>query len=298
MTDQKNHLQGVFYCLLSYTVWGLFPLYWRLLKNVSPMEILAHRVLWSFVFMYLLCVFWKKKSLRQVFKDKKQMLKLVLCGSIISVNWGLYIWAVSNNHVVDASLGYYINPLLNVLLGVLFFKERLNKIQIIAVVLVFSGVVYFGYEHGSLPWISLILGLSFAIYASIKKTLSIGSLQGLTIETLSVTPIALLYLSSLFFRHENAIFAISPLITVLLIMAGIVTALPLFWFGIAANKIPLSTIGFLQYISPTLQLLIGIMVFGEAFTTAHAICFYCIWAGLLLYSVNLVASIKKSGFKT
>ena len=292
MTEQKNHLQGVLYSLLSYTVWGLFPLYWWLLKDIAPMEVLAHRILWSFVFMYLFCVFWKRKSLRPVFKDKKQTLKLALCGGIISINWGLYIWAVSNGHVVDASLGYYINPLLNVLLGVLFFKERLNKAQIIAVVLAFSGVAYFSYEHGSLPWISLVLGLSFAVYASIKKTLTIGSLQGLTVETLLVMPVALLYLSFLFVEHENAIFAVSPLITTLLITAGMVTALPLFWFGIAANKIPLSTIGFLQYISPTLQLLIGITLFGEAFTTAHVVCFCCIWAGLLLYSGDMIGRFR------
>ena len=297
MTKQKNHLQGVLYSLLCYTVWGLFPLYWKLLKDVSPVEVLAHRILWSFVFMYLFCVFWKRKSLRPVFKDKKQTLKLALCGGIISVNWGLYIWAVSNNHVVDASLGYYINPLLNVLLGILFFKERLNRAQTVAVVLAFAGVAYFSYDHGSLPWISLILGLSFAIYASIKKTLTVSSLQGLTVETLLVTPMALLYLTFLFSKHENAIFAISPLMTFLLIMAGVVTALPLFWFGIATGKIPLSTIGFLQYVSPTLQLLIGVVVFGEAFTTAHVVCFCCIWTGLALYSGDMVKRMKKIIFK-
>jgi chloramphenicol-sensitive protein RarD len=292
MTDSKNHLRGVLYCLLCYSVWGLFPLYWKLLSEVSPVEVLMHRILWSFVFMYLFCVVWKKKSLRPVFNDTKQTLKLALCGIIISVNWGLYIWAISNDHVVDASLGYYINPLLNVLLGILFFRERLNRAQILAFVLAFSGGAYLTYDYGSLPWISLILGISFAIYASIKKTLTVSSLQGLTVETLLITPIALLYLTFLFTKHENAIFTVSPLITFLLIMAGVVTALPLFWFGIAANKIPLSTIGFMQYISPTLQLLIGILVFGEAFTTAHIVCFCCIWAGLLVYSTDMIKIVS------
>jgi len=181
---------------------------------------------------------------------------------------------------------------MTVVLGVLFFKERLNRSQIAAVVLAFSGVAYFTYDHGSLPWISLILGLSFAIYGSIKKTLTVSSLQGLTVETILIAPVALLYLSFLFVKHENAIFVISPLITFLLMMAGVVTALPLFWFGIAANKVPLSTIGFMQYISPTLQLLIGIAVFGEAFTTAHVVCFCCIWAGLLLYSGDMIRRMK------
>jgi chloramphenicol-sensitive protein RarD len=243
--------------------------------------------------MYLFCVVWKRKSLFSVLKDKKQTLKLALCGVVISVNWGLYIWAVNNNHIVDASLGYYINPLLNVLLGILFFKERLNRMQIIAFALAFAGVAYFTYDHGSLPWISLVLGLSFAIYGSLKKTLTVSSLQGLTVETLLITPAALFYLTFLFAKHENAIFAVSPTITLLLIFAGLVTALPLYWFGIAANKIPLSTIGFMQYISPTLQLLIGVTVFGEAFTTAHVVCFCCIWAGLAVYSGDMVRRIKK-----
>jgi chloramphenicol-sensitive protein RarD len=292
MIDQKTDLKGVFYCALSYFTWGLFPLYWKLIRNVSALEILAHRIFWSFIFMYLLYMMRKKQPLHLCFKDKKLILKLGLCGVLICINWGIYIWAVNNNHIVDASLGYYINPLFNVLLGIVFFRERLNRMQIVAVLLAFTGVAYFTINHGTFPWISLVLGLSFALYASIKKTLSVSSLQGLTIETSLVMPFALFYLAFLFFRQENAIFAISTSTTILLILAGVVTALPLFWFGIGANKLPLSTIGFLQYISPSLQLLIGIVVFGEDFQTNHVICFIFIWTGLALYSFDMVKKLR------
>lgn len=293
-SEQKNeYLRGIFFALLAYFSWGTFPLFWKQLSHVTALEILSHRIIWSFIFMFLLCLLQKIKIF-PLFKDIKLILKLFLCGSLMCVNWGLYIWAVNNGHIIESSLGYYINPLESILIGLIFFKEKLNKSQIAAIVMACAGVAYFTITHGSLPWISIVLGLSFAIYGAVKKTLQIKSTQGLTIETMLMTPLALLYVTGLFRHHSNFIFNDGILTTSLLIGGGIVTALPLLWFGIAAPRLPLNTIGFIQYISPSLQLLIGVNIYGENFTHAHVVCFTCIWIGLAIYSIDMIKRYRKS----
>ncbi len=288
MDNKKVYLRGVFYAFISYLTWGFFPIYWKQLSHVSPVEILTHRVLWSFVFMLFLSLFWKKEKLLPLFKNKRLILTLFACGTLVTLNWGVYIWAVNNNHILDASLGYYINPLVSILLGTIFFKERFNKIQLLSIILACLGVAYLTFNYGRLPIISIILSLSFAIYGSLKKRLTISSMQSLTIETLLMSPFALTYLIFLFSKGSNSIFNISFSTDILLMCAGIVTALPLYWFGISATKIPLSTNGFLQYITPSCQLLLGIFLFKEHFSEAHIVCFSLIWAGLFLYSLDIL----------
>ena len=220
------------------------------------------------------------------------MLYLLGTSALITLNWTLYIWAVANGHIVDASLGYYVNPFVNVLLGVLFFKERLSGMQKIAIALAFVGVGYLTYSYGNFPFIALILACTFAFYALLRKKARIESMPALTVETVIALPVALGFLVMTFVNHTNS-YALSNVTTLLLIMlAGPITAIPLYLFGKAAETVSMTTLGFVQYVSPTLQLLIGILVFHETFTHAHAICFSFIWLGLILYSIYLVRGEK------
>jgi chloramphenicol-sensitive protein RarD len=213
---------------------------------------------------------------------------------MIGGNWFVYIYAVNHNHIVEASLGYYINPLVNVLLGVLFLHERLRRMQVIAVILALAGVSWLTLHLGRLPWISLYLACSFAFYGLLRKKANLESLPGLLIETLILSPIALFYLiyanqmgTGMFLHH-------SILTDILLILGGPVTAIPLFWFGKAATRIPLSTIGFIQYLSPTFQLLIGLLVYHEEFSPVYLTCFGLVWSGLLIYTFSLVREYRIS----
>jgi chloramphenicol-sensitive protein RarD len=217
---------------------------------------------------------------------------LLLTGTLIGGNWFVYIYAVNHNHIVEASLGYYINPLVNVLLGVVFLHERLRKLQVVAVLFAFIGVTWLTFHLGRVPWISLYLAVSFALYGLFRKKANLESLPGLLIETLLLSPVALIYLlfvnqqgSGLFLHH-------SWLTDALLIMGGPVTAIPLYWFGKAATRIPLSTIGFIQYLSPTLQLLIGLLVYHEAFSPVYLASFGLVWVGLGIYTVSVIRDYR------
>ncbi len=293
MENRKTYLQGLFYGIISNLAWGFFPLYWILLKDVEATEVLANRIIWSFFFMLLYCTLWKKEKILYLVKDRKLMLQLFICGAVMSINWGVYIWAVTHNHVLDASLGYFIIPLILVAIGAIFFKEKFNLTQLIAIILAFVGVAYFTWQHGSFPVVGMVIAISFAIYGSIKKQLKIESMLSLTLETAMMLPFALAYLIYLISTGQSAFTNISISTDALLICAGIVTALPLLWFGISATKIPFSTNGFLQYISPTCQLFLGIFFFNESFTKAHTICFSFIWVGLALYSADMIYQIWK-----
>ena len=284
--------QGILYAIFAYLIWGAMPLYWHLLADITPYEIVAHRVLWSAVLMLILSVIIFKTDFRPILKSGKKMLYLLCTSALITLNWALYIWAVANGHIVDASLGYYINPFVNVLLGVLFLKERLSGMQKIAIALAFVGVAYLTYNYGTFPFIALILACTFAFYALLRKKACVEAMPALTVETAIALPVALGFLVMTFVNHTNS-YALSDITTLLLIMlAGPITAIPLFLFGKATETVSMTTLGFVQYLSPTLQLLIGILVFHEAFTHAHAICFCFIWLGLILYSVYLVSGAK------
>ena len=279
---------GIFYAIFAYIIWGTMPLYWHLLSDITPYEIVAHRVLWSAVLMLILSVLIFKTDFRAILSSRKKMLYLLCTSVLITVNWTLYIWAVEKGHVVDASLGYYINPFMNVILGVLFLKERLLLIQKIALGCALFGVTYLTFSYGTFPFVAIILATTFALYALLRKKAQVKAMPALTVETAIVLPIALGFLAMTFVNHTNS-YQLSDYATIILIMlAGPITAIPLFLFGKATETVSMTTLGFIQYVSPTLQLLIGVLLFKEAFTNAHIICFSSIWVGLGLYTVYLV----------
>ena len=289
----SEYRKGLLYGLLCYTIWGLFPLYWRLLDHVDSFEILAHRMLWSAVFMVTLFVGIRHVRLRDHIRSPRQWLMLLLTGALISFNWGLYIWAINHGYILQSSLGYYINPLVNVLLGYLFLHERLNRAQTVALLLALAGVLYFTIDYGHFPIISIGLALSFGIYGLLKKKMGLNATPALTVETLWMMPAALFYITYLCAHGQSALNSFDPLTWLLLLLAGAVTAIPLLLYGKAAERITLTALGFLQYVSPTGQFLIGIFVYKEPFTTAHIVCFACIWTGLAIFTVDTLKRLRK-----
>ena len=291
--QQKLYKTGLVYALISYSIWGVFPLYWKLLLHVPPQQILAHRIVWSLFFLFLILLWSRNKLFIHYLSSPRILGILMLTGALIGSNWFIYIYAVNNNHIVDASLGYYINPMVNVLLGVVFLKERLSRIQLIALAFAFAGVFYLTFHYGKLPVISLVLAFSFGLYGLLRKKANLQSMPGLMVETLLLAPVALWYLWSVNAQGTSVFFHYSTLTDFILILGGPVTALPLFWFGIAATRIPLSTLGFVQYLSPTFQLLIGIFIFSEPFNTAYLISFGLVWTGLIIYTYSVIHALKR-----
>src|SRR5699024_7473277 len=268
----KNTLRsGIFYALIAYLLWGFLPIYWKTLDEVSSSTVLAHRVIWSFVFLSLLIVLTNQtkpfiQSATLILKSKKTLLILFTASIVISLNWLTFIWAVQNDFVIQTSLGYYIKPLISVVMVIVFLIERLSLAQVLAVGLVAISVLFLTFSYGVFPCVSLILAFSFATYGLLKKFITINSIYSLTIETLFVTPIALLFL--IFFNQASANFTELPtLIMMLLIGAGVATAVPLILFGKAVQELSLSFIGILQYLAPTIMLLLGIFLYDEVFST-------------------------------
>ncbi len=288
-TSNKQGM-GIIAATIAYILWGLLPAYWKLVEKVPAFEILAHRILWAFVFMIaLLLVTGKIKSylteLKEIIQDRKKLISMVLASILISVNWCTYIWAVNHNHIIETSLGYYINPLVSVLLGIVVLKERLTFWQYMGIFLALLGVLNITLHFGTVPWIALSLAISFGLYGLVKKTVKLGSVTGITTETLLVCPIAFLYLGML---HTQGIgffdFSVSS-IPLLLMGAGIVTAVPLILFASGAQRLPLTIVGLLQYIAPTIALILGVSLYKESFTSVHLVSFSFIWSALLLFSL-------------
>ncbi|WP_418153047.1 EamA family transporter RarD [Litorimonas sp. RW-G-Af-16] len=279
-----EHRKGLIAGLAAYTWWGLFPVYFVLTKAVPALEILSHRVLWSVPFCFLILLMRQQlPALWTALRDTKTVLYLGIAAVFLSINWGVYIWAVQNEQIFQGSLGYYINPLLYVLVGVVFFGERMSRLQTLAIVLALLGVTVLTVYGGVFPWISLILGVTFTSYGVFKKQVNIGAMPGLQIETLVlfIPAAALMFYIS---QTEGLGFTnVSREIDFLLLLAGPVTVLPLLAFSFAARRIKLSTLGFLQYVGPTLQFGCG-LYFGETFTPAHAICFILIWTGVAIFA--------------
>lgn len=291
----ENYKQGIFFGLAAYVLWGILPVYWKALELVSPFEILSSRFMWSCVFVFLLIIFQKKwplfaKEVKQVFSNVKTGAAMSAAGITISFNWGTFIWAVNNGHIVETSMGYYINPLVSILFAVVFLRERLDKMQLAAITCAFIGVASMVYSFGKIPWVSLTLAFTFALYGLLKKILPVSALTSIMLETLLITPLALLYEYSLW--QQGVSFYASENLQVIMMLtgAGVVTAIPLLLFTAGARLLPLKIIGFLQYISPTLTLLIGVFVYNEAFTASHLLAFGWIWAALLLFIVSQLRS--------
>jgi len=288
-----RHTQGIFYAILAYISWGLLPLYWKHLDAIPAVDILAHRILWSSVFTLTLCLFTKRDFLRKYFSNLKSLVGLAVTGILVSVNWGVYIYAINSGQIVEASLGYFINPLVSVVLGMVFFGEKLNKTQLTAFFLAMVGVAYLTVNYGHFPWIAIALALTFGVYGLLKKKMNYDSMSALAVETTIIVPFALGYIM---LGTSNGItaFAVQPFsITTLLILSGIITALPLYWFGTAATRIPLYSIGFFQYIAPTIKLFIGVYFYHEIFSLTHIVSFSLIWAGLILYIGDIVVKLRR-----
>ncbi|SEA73773.1 chloramphenicol-sensitive protein RarD [Thalassobacillus cyri] len=293
---EENKL-GIIYTGGAYVLWGFLPIYWKLVQEVPPLAILGHRIVWSFVFMtgvVLILRKWSafKAEVRRTLKNRKSSLGITFASIAISINWLTYIWAVNTDHVVEASLGYYINPLVSILLGMIFFKETFTRPQWLAFMLAVAGVAYMTINFGSVPWLALLLAFSFGVYGLLKKTVDLNAIFGLAIETLIMTPIAAIYLVSLPQGNWGEIQWIS-LTSLLLFGAGVATAIPLLLFAGGAKRIPLSMVGFLQYIAPTIMLLIGVFLYNEPFTKVHLVSFLLIWSGLLIYTYSRVKRLRK-----
>jgi chloramphenicol-sensitive protein RarD len=300
--NSNQFVCGVWYAIAAYTLWGFLPLYWKLIDQVPAGEILAHRVLWSFVFVSIIIAVtskWKvfKEECKSIFAKRSHLLSLIASSILISANWLIYIWAVNTGQFVETSLGYYINPLLSVLLGVIVLKERLTYWQIVSFVLATIGVAIITIQYGQIPWIALGLALTFGLYGLTKKIANLNSLIGLTFETLFVLPIALIYISFLQITGTGSLAIKSFDVTLLLMGAGAATALPLLLFAQGARRIPLSMVGFLQYIGPSIILCLGIFIFKEPFTTVHLIGFIFIWSALTLYSLSKTKWVTALGSK-
>ena len=278
--------EGLIFGVIAYTLWGLFPIYLKAVGDASALEILAHRILWSVPFGAALIALRKQwGEVAKAFTTPRVLMLLAVSALAISFNWLIYVWSVINDRVLEASLGYYINPLMYVAAGVFILGERLRLTQIIAVCLATIGVLVLTFGAGVFPWVSLTLAVLFTLYGYIRKTTPVGAMPGLFVETTLLSPLALVYLLWLMNSGAAVFLQSSTSMDVLLVLAGPVTVIPLVLFALSARRLRLSTIGFLQYIGPTLQFFLG-LYYGETFTWAHGICFGLIWTALALFSFD------------
>jgi len=281
--------KGILYVLAAYAMWGFFPLFFKTLQAAPAFQIMAHRVSWSFILLAGIMLF--RRELKDVFKNvtRKIALLYLTAGVLLAINWVTYVWAVNAGHVVEASLGYFINPLVSVLLGVIFLQERLRPLQWLPVILAAIGVTYLTVSLGKLPWIALVLAFSFGLYGLMKKIAPLGTLQGLTLETGAIFLPAVGFLIFEQARGTGAFYNAGMGTSLLLVATGIVTAVPLLFFAAGTRIIPLTTVGLLQYVTPTSQFLLGVFLYNEAFTRDRAIGFAIIWIALIIFTLeNLI----------
>jgi chloramphenicol-sensitive protein RarD len=277
----------------AFLLWGLFPLYWKQLAEVPALEVVAHRTAWGFAAVAAWVTLRGRWSdARTVASDPGTVVRLAGSAVLIALNWLLYVWAVIHDHVVEASLGYFINPLVNVLLGVLVLREGLSRAQRIAVALAGAGVAVLTVGHGRLPWIALALAVSFGLYGLARKTVAADAVVGLLWETALLAPVATAFLVLLELRGRGAFGTAGPSISALLALGGAVTAIPLVLFALGARALPLSTLGLLQYLSPSLQFLLAVLVFREPFAATHAAAFACIWTALAVLTWELRRRVR------
>ena len=277
--------RGLLYGAAAYFMWGVFPIYWKLLNNVDATEILMHRMVWSLVFLVIVLAIRKHWHWLRIVRNRpKILLTITLSALLLGLNWFTFIWAINHGFIVEASLGYFINPLLNVALGVIFLRERLRRWQGVAIAIALLGVIYLTVTYGAVPWIALTLALTFGLYALLRKTAALDTLEGLSLE------MALLFLPALAFILYGEFSGTSAFLhsqwpsSGLLILAGAVTAIPLLFFSAAVRRAPLVVIGLLQYLAPTLQFAIGVLIYGEPFNSTRFIGFCVIWVALIIYA--------------
>ena len=296
MTTEQKGIAQVF---LAYLLWGLMPIYWKTVQHISSDEILASRIVWSFIFTVLLITVLRdipklKTDLTNLWADKKAFFSLMIASYLVTANWFTFIFAVNSGELVQTSLGYYINPLISVLLGIVFLGEKLSDAQKAAVGIAAAGVMILTYTYGELPWISLVLAGSFAFYGLIKKQAKVGAITGLAIETFFVLPFAFIYLAYLFTQDSLQFVESEPITMLLLMFSGVATALPLLLDASGTKRIPLYLSGFIQYIAPTIMLVLGVVLYNEPFSNMEWTGFSFIWVALVLFSVSKFIQIKRS----
>lgn len=288
--------KGFFFAFGAYILWGILPIYWELISDIGAFEILAFRIVLSMVFMLFILIITKntapfKRDIKQLFTNSIQLIAIIAAGYVITINWGTFIWAVTNGHVLQSSLGYYINPLVSILLALIFLKERFNKLEWIAIGLAVIGVLYMTLKMGVFPGISLLLAGSFGVYGLIKKIVPIDAISSITIECIVTAPAGFIYLWYIW-QNGGLSFGMNSS-SFWLIFSGAVTAVPLILFSAGARRIPLSLTGFIQYIGPTLMFILGIFLFKEPFDIDQLITFVFIWIGIIIYSISQYFKIKK-----
>lgn len=287
MTDSTLDKTGVIAALAAFLFWGLAPIYFQAMHSVGAWEVLAHRVLWS---VPVLLLFLAVRDGRNIWNKLRLPLKSVLwlfvSAILIAINWLVFVWAVANEHILDTSLGYFSSPLLSVLMGFLILKEKLQPLQAVAIVIAAAGTIYLAFYLGRPPWIAITLALSFSLYGLVRKRLTVGPMLGLLWETMLMLLPALVYLTWQTIHAEQQFLKTTVGIDILLIGSGLVTVLPLIWFNVAAQKLPLSILGFLNYLAPCISFMVAVFLFGETFTNGHAVAFICIWTALALVSVE------------
>lgn len=289
MENDGSYKSGILLVVSAYFFWGLLPIYWKSIQSVPSLEILGHRVVWSAVFLITVQVIRNRWDwIRTELKDSKTRLTFIGTSCLIGFNWFLYVWAVNSGFIVETSLGYFINPLVSVFLGVLILREHLRALQWLAITIAAVGVLYMTFVYGAFPWIALALGFSFGIYGLLRKIGSLGALDGLTFETGALFSPALLYLILLESKGLGSFAHISLRTTLLLSLSGVATAFPLLLFATSLRRIPLSTVGILQYILPTMLFVLGVFIYKETFSVTRLIGFIIIWIALILFSLDSI----------
>lgn len=286
--------KDVLYTIAAYSLWGFIAIYFKFLQNVPPLQIMGHRVVWSFILLTVLLLLRRELTVLIASIRPRVLLIYLVAGVLLALNWLIYVWAVNSGHVVEGSLGYFINPLLSVVLGLIFLKEKLRPLQWLPVGLAVVGVVYLTVSYGAVPWVSLALALTFGLYGLMKKIAPLGSLHGLALETALVLPPVLVYLLVVGSRGGGAFIQAGFATTLLLIGCGVVTAVPLLFFALGARRVPLSTMGLLQYITPTIQFMTGVFLYHEPFNLDRAVGFAIIWLALIIFSVDGIFHIRRS----
>lgn len=294
----SEYKKGIFFALGAYVLWGILPIYWELINHIDAFEILAFRIIFSMIFMILVLIVGRKqreaflRDVNQLFAHPVQLVAIVVAGYVITINWGTFIWAVTNGHVLQSSLGYYINPLVSIVLALIFLKERFNKFEWLAIIFALIGVLYMTIKIGEFPFVSIMLALSFGVYGLLKKIVHIDAISSIAIECIVTAPAGTIYVVYLWQQHHMTFgFNMSSF---WLIFSGAVTAIPLILFSAGAKRIPLSLTGFIQYVGPTIMFILGIFVFKEKFDLHQLITFIFIWIGIILYSISQYLSIKRN----
>lgn len=294
----SEYKKGIFLALGAYVLWGILPIYWELIDHIGAFEILAFRIIFSMIFMILLLVVGRKqreaflRDVNQLFTHPVQLVAIIVAGYVITINWGTFIWAVTNGHVLQSSLGYYINPLVSIVLALIFLKERFNKFEWLAIIFALIGVLYMTIKIGEFPFVSIMLALSFGLYGLLKKIVHIDAISSIAIECIVTAPAGIIYVIYLWQQHHMTFgFNMSSF---WLVFSGAVTAIPLILFSAGAKRIPLSLTGFIQYVGPTIMFILGIFVFKEKFDVHQLITFIFIWIGIILYSISQYMNIKRN----